>query len=304
MGGLNWVDGHANGWAEVDEEAITAAVKRAVEAGVNHFDNADVYGNGRAERMLARVLRRLGLRSEDFVIASKIGHFKGTAAHAYEPAHIRHQCEQSLLNLGRDYLDIYYFHHGDFGSGRALLDDAVATMNTLVEEGKVRLKGQSAYTSKDFVEITPRLQPTVLQSWAHLLDTKFIRAGTLVAQLLEAHEMSFVAFSPLAQGRLLGKYDPARPPRFEPGDHRATNPAFGAEALHRLQPKLDAVRARFGDRLEDLAAVALRFVLAHPQVACVIPGFRNEAQVTCNLAAKDRELSPADLEFLRATFST
>jgi aryl-alcohol dehydrogenase-like predicted oxidoreductase len=303
MGGLNWVDGHANGWADVDEDAITEAVKTAVEAGVNHFDNADVYGNGRAERMLARVLRRLGLRSEDFIISSKIGHFKGTAAHAYEPAHIRHQCEQSLLNLRREYLDIYYFHHGDFGPDRSLLDDAVAMMDALVAEGKVRLKGQSAYTSKDFVEIVPRLRPTVLQSWAHLLDTKFIRPGTLVAQLLEREEMSYVAFSPLAQGRLLGKYDPARPPQFAPGDHRATNPSFGAQALARLEPQLAAVRDRFGERTEDLASVALRYVLDHPRVACVIPGFRDARQVACNLAAVERTLSADDFTFLSNTFT-
>jgi aryl-alcohol dehydrogenase-like predicted oxidoreductase len=68
MGGLNWADGRPNGWANVNEDEITAAVKKAVDAGVNHFDNADVYGNGKAERMLARVLKRLGLKSEDFII--------------------------------------------------------------------------------------------------------------------------------------------------------------------------------------------------------------------------------------------
>ncbi len=114
MGGLNWVAGRPNGWANVNEAEVAAAVKKAVNAGVNHFDNADVYGNGNAERMLARVLKKLGLKSEEFIIATKTGHFPGTAAHAYEPAHIRHQCEQSLINLQRDYIDIYYFHHGRF----------------------------------------------------------------------------------------------------------------------------------------------------------------------------------------------
>ena len=141
MGGLNWVDGRPNGWADVNEDEITAAIKKAVDAGVNHFDNADVYGNGRAERMLARVLKKLGLKSEDFIIATKVGHFPGTAAHAYEPAHIRHQCEQSLINLQRDYIDIYYFHHGSFGEH---LEEAAAVMDALVNEGKVRIKGQSA----------------------------------------------------------------------------------------------------------------------------------------------------------------
>ncbi|MFQ3669647.1 MAG: aldo/keto reductase, partial [Fimbriimonadaceae bacterium] len=78
MGGLNWVNGIPNGWANVDEDEIVAAIRVAVDAGVNHFDNADVYGNGRAERMLARAFDRLGLKSTDFVVATKVGHFPGT----------------------------------------------------------------------------------------------------------------------------------------------------------------------------------------------------------------------------------
>src|SRR5881394_3068046 len=106
MGGLNWVDGTPNGWADVNEDEIAAGIKLALECGVNHFDNADVYGNGRAERMLARCL---GERSKRLLIATKVGHFPGTAEHAYEAAHIRHQCEQSLVNLKRDCIDLYYF---------------------------------------------------------------------------------------------------------------------------------------------------------------------------------------------------
>ena len=110
MGGLHWVNGQPDGWANVDEDEVGAGVKTGLDAGVNHFDNADVYGDGRAERMLARVLEKLGVKSEKLVITSKVGHFRGTAEHAYQAAHIRHQCEQSLINLKRDYLDIYYCH--------------------------------------------------------------------------------------------------------------------------------------------------------------------------------------------------
>nr|CAA9292732.1 Aldo/keto reductase [uncultured Armatimonadetes bacterium] len=303
MGGLNWVNGSPNGWANVDEDEITAGIKRGLDAGVNHFDNADVYGNGRAERMLARVLDRLGVKSTDVVIATKIGHFPGTAAHAYEPAHIRHQCEQSLINLKRDYIDLYYFHHGDFGKNGALLDDAAATMDALVAEGKVRLKGQSAYSADDFERAVPVVRPQVLQSWAHALDDQFVRPGSRVSRLMEEHGMTFVAFSPLAQARLLDKYDPSKPPQFEPGDHRKDSGAFQAEAIAALKPRLERLKARFGDTTEDLAAVALQYILAQPRVACVIPGFRNERQAACNVAGADRTLSPEDLAFVRDTLA-
>jgi len=299
MGGLNWVNGNPNGWANVKEDDIVAAVRKAVDAGVTHFDNADVYGNGRAERMLARVFRRLGLRNRDFVISTKVGHFPGTAGHAYEPAHIRHQCEQSLINLQRDCIDIYYFHHGNFGEH---LEEAAATMDALVEEGKVRIKGQSAYSAEDFEQAVPVVRPTVIQSWANILARQFIEPGCRVERLMEEHELSFVAFSPLAQGRLLGKFDPDNPPRFEEGDHRRNSKAFSAEALRELQPKIEKMKERFGSTTESLSAVAQRFVLNHPRVACTIPGFRNEAQVSCNLAACEKALSPEDMTFLRDLF--
>src|SRR3954452_11981657 len=276
MGGLNFVNGQPNGWADVNEGEITAGIKAAIDAGVNHFDNADVYGNGRAERMLARVFDKLGVKSTNFVIATKIGHFPGTAEHAYEPAHIRHQCHQSLINLKRDYIDVYYFHHGNFGPGDRYLHSAAETWDKLVKEGKVRIKGQSAYSAEDFEPVVPLVKPALLQSWAPALDDQFIRPGSRVQNLLEKFGMTFVAFSLLAQARLLEKYDPGKPPQFEPGDHRKDSKAFSAEAIAALKPKLAKLKSRFGSTTDDLAAVALQYVLAHPRIACVIPGFRNE----------------------------
>jgi aryl-alcohol dehydrogenase-like predicted oxidoreductase len=299
MGGLNWVNGHANGWANVDEDEIVAAIKTGIDAGVNHFDNADVYGNGKAEQMLRRAFDKLGLNTNDFVVATKVGHFPGTAAHAYEPAHIRHQCEQSLINLGRDHIDVYYFHHGNFGDSDMYLDDAADVMDALVAEGKVRVKGQSAYSSNDFLRVTPRVRPAVFQSWAHALDDQFIRPGSPVSELMAKEEITFVAFSPLAQGRLLDKFDPTKPPSFEPGDHRQNSNAFSSEAIAELQPKLQKLKARFGDSVADLASVALNYVLAHPHVACVIPGFRNERQVKVNVGADGRYLSQEDVAYVR-----
>lgn len=299
MGGLNWVNGNANGWANVDENEITAGIKTALDAGVNHFDNADVYGNGRAERMLARVLDKLGVKSTDVIIATKIGHFPGTAAHAYEPAHIRHQCEQSLINLKRDYIDLYYFHHGDFGKDAMYLDEAAVTLDKLVEEGKVRLKGQSAYSYEDFARAVPKVRPVALQSWAHALDDHFVRPGSPLVKLMDEHDCTFVAFSPLAQGRLLDKFDPNNPPQFEPGDHRQHNNSFQADAINALKPKLEKLKERFGSTTEDLARVALQYILAQPRVACVIPGFRNERQARCNIAGADKPLSAAEVAFIQ-----
>ena len=280
-----------------NEKEVAEAIDYAVERGVNHFDNADVYGNGRAERLLARIL---GPRTKDVIIATKVGHFPGTAEHAYEPQHIRHQCEQSLKNLGRDVIDIYYFHHGDFGEDDRYLDQATRVMEDLKRSGKIRLIGLSAYSSNDFVRLIPKIQPDVLQSWANALDTQFIDPGSLVRTIMDQRNLSFVAFSPLAQGLLLGRYKPGQKVQFEEGDHRKGSDRFEDKNLEQLQPKMDQLMARFGSGTDALARVALQYVLSFPIVGCVIPGFRNKKQVAINLSGADDPLSDDDARFVRA----
>ncbi|MEO6053741.1 MAG: aldo/keto reductase [Chthoniobacterales bacterium] len=302
IGGLNWINGASTGWANVNEDEVLAGVRAAIDLGVNHFDNADVYGTGRSERLLGRTLKHLGVKSSDLIISSKMGYLPGTAKHAYEPAHIRHQLEQSLVNLQRDYVDIYYFHHADFGPDDCYLPEAVETMDALIREGKVRIKGQSAYSVEQFERVVPYVRPQVLQMGANILEDEFIRPGSRMDELLRKWNLSFVAFSPLSRGLLLDKHDPAKPPVYEAGDKRNNKEDFQPESLALLRSKLEKLKTRFGSRIEDMAAVAINYVLASPHVACVIPGFRNESQVRCNLAAVGRELNAADMAFIRTVF--
>jgi myo-inositol catabolism protein IolS len=300
MGGLNWINGQANGWANVDENEIAEAINYAIDRGVNHFDNADSYGSGRAERMLSRIL---GKRTNNFIIATKVGWFPGTAEHVYEPAHIRHQCEQSLINLKRDYIDIYYFHHGGFGENDKYLDDAVEVMYKLRDEGKVRLIGQSAYSHEDFQKLIPKVKPDVIQSFASAVDDRFIRDGSPTRKLLDENNISFIAFAPLYQGVLLGKYNKDNPPKFEDGDHRARSPKFIRENLEKIEPKIDKLKEKFGSSVEELSRAALQYLLHYKVVGAVIPGFRNLKQVKSNLAYKDKPLTDEGFIFIRDVFS-
>ncbi len=300
MGGLNWVNGRANGWANVDEAEVARAIDRGLELGVDHFDNADVYGNGKAERMLAKVL---GERAKKVTVASKVGHFPGTAAHAYEALNIRRQCEQSLINLKREALDVYYFHHGDFGENDRYLDGAMEAMAKLKQEGKIRSLGLSAYSNEDFLRLVPKIQPAYLQSWANASDYGFIKPGSPVRRLLEERGLSFVAFSPLGQGLLMDKYKPGSKPSFEEGDHRRASGQFDDKNLEKVAGKMARIKQRFGSSPEDLARVALQYLLSHEVVACVIPGFRNKAQVEVNLAGADKPLSREDAAFVEEVFA-
>lgn len=299
MGGLSWVNGTPNGWANVDEAEVTEAINYAIDHGVTHFDNADVYGNGRAERMLSRIL---GRRTNDFVIATKVGWFPGTAANAFEPAHIRHQCEQSLINLKRDYIDLYYFHNAYFGKNDEYLDNAVEVMYKLREEGKVRLIGQSAYSNEDFRKLIPKVKPDVIQSYANAMETIFIEDNSPTRKLMEENQISFVAFRPIGQGLLLGKYNKENPPKFEDGDHRRGLERFSAESLAKLEPKIQMLKEKFGSNIEDLARVALQYLLHYNFVGAVIPGFRNLHQVKVNLSAIDNTLTNDEFEFVKSIF--
>jgi aryl-alcohol dehydrogenase-like predicted oxidoreductase len=297
LGGLQYNEGRMIGWAPPDEAEVKRAVHAAVDAGVNHFDNADVYGYGRAERMLAKALQGVAKR---VVVATKVGYFMGTAEHAYLPHHIRTQCEHSLLNLRRECLDLYYFHNTDFGPGDCHLDGALEVMHRLRDEGKVRLVGLSGGPD-GLARTLERVRPDVIQSRASMMDRKILDDGPAV-RLIRKMGLRVVCFSPLEQGILLGKYSAKSPPQFEDGDVRKQRPAFSAENLAKVEPKIELLRRRFGASVRELAAAAISFLLSYDHVLCAIPGFRNLAQAECNVSCGGAAMSQADAEFVRGLF--
>lgn len=125
------------GWGSIEDTEAQAGLERAYALGATLFDTADVYGHGRSERLLGWLVAQVPRAS--LVLSSKVGYFRGTAPHGYQPVHIRHQLEQSLDNLRTDYLDIYFFHHAEFGDNDTVLDAAIETMVTLRTEDVVRI---------------------------------------------------------------------------------------------------------------------------------------------------------------------
>ena len=300
IGGPYWTEGESTGWTGfLDEAEIIKAINLGVDNGVNHFDTADVYGYGRSERLLAKALDR---RRNKVTIATKVGFAATTSPHVYDPFNIRFQCEQSLRNLKTDVIDLYYYHQCDFGDSNSYLDDAIALMHQLQQEGKIRYIGLSGYAEEDFLALAPKIKPDVIQAWADIEHDEFIRKGTAMQQLLEENGIGFVAMMPFGQGRLLGKYSPKNPPTFENGDNRKGNTAFSPESLTELEPRIHALKQYFGNDTCDLARVALQFILHESVVSCVIPGFRSVSQVKCNLKAAGKPLSVKDMAFIRETF--
>ncbi len=300
LGGPNWEKGTiSSGWSPIDSSEVTDAIHYAIDHGVTHFDNADCYGDGRAEVLLAK---SLGEDSKKVVISSKVGWIQNCGDHPYAPINIRAQCEQSLKNLNRDVIDFYYFHHGNFGKKDQFLPDAIETMHRLRDEGKIRAIGLSTYSQKEFKRLMPTIRPDVVQCWAHLMDYHFIAKNSQLQQLCETYNSSIIGFQPLNQGLLLGKYDPKNPPLFNDGDHRASLKKFSKESISYVNDRLTQLSKRYGQSIENLAAVAFQFVLSHQNISGVVTGFRNREQVKANLSKTALKLNGEDLRFLYKLF--
>lgn len=297
IGGPSWRGGGAVGWSGADDNESLGGLRRAFELGINHLDSADVYGDGHSERLIGRFLREVP--RDQVIVATKVGWFRGTAPHAYQATHIRHQLEQSLVNLGTDHIDLYYFHHGDFGPDDQYLAEAAETVRQAQREGKVRVIGQSAYSYHDFLRVCPVTQPDVLQFHYNALGSGYDQPATNLFGWADEQDLGMVIFGPLAQGVLLDKFDPENPPQFGDGDIRAGNPAFTRERLLEMRARLQPIKDRFGGSVGELARVALQYALAQSPRACVIPGFKNAGQVEVNASAAGAPLGPDDVAFVR-----
>lgn len=298
-GGPSWRDGNPVGWSGNDDAKSLEGLRRAHALGINHLDTADVYGDGHSERIVGQFLQEVP--RDSMVIASKVGWFRGTAPNAMQPAHVRHQLEQSLLNLGTDYLDLHYFHNTNFGPDDQYLEDAAEVMRQLQKEGKVRVIGQSGYGYSDFLRVCPVTQPDVLQFGYSALGSGCDNHDTNLFRWADAQNLGLVLFGPLAQGLLLDKFDPENPPKFEDGDIRAGNSGYTREKLLDFRRRLQPLKERFGSEVQDLVRVALQYALAQSPNACVIPGFKDARQVDSNAAAAAPPLSADDVAFVRKT---
>ena len=299
IGGLNFVRDISAGWQGADDGESLACMRRGFEQGVNHFDTADVYGNGHSERLVGRFLEDVA--RDEVIIATKVGWLEGSAPHRLHPLKIRQQFETSLYNLKTDHVDIYYFHNTDFGPDDVYLDEAAELMHRLRDEGKVRFIGQSGYEFDDFLRVYEKVRPDVLQFKYNALFTKWDKPETDLFRWAGERDLGMVLFGPLAQGALLDKYSASDPPAFEPGDNRARNEWLTPEGLTRLEPRMQKIKARFGSSLPGLVRIALQYSLHRSQNAVAIPGFRGPGQVDINVAAAGKPLSEEDVRFIRET---
>lgn len=261
-------DGYASG-------AARDIVRRARELGVTLFDTAEVYGFGKSERILAEAL---GAERAEVVVASKVFPV------APFPPVVRRRAEGSAKRLGLDTIPLYQVHQAN-----PVVPDSVIMpgMRSLLEDGRIGAVGVSNYSLQRWRKADEALgQPVV----SNQVQFSLAHAEPLedLVPFAERENRMVMAYSPLAQGLLGGKYSVAN----RPGGVRAMNPLFGTENLRRVAPLLDTLREVAASVDAKPAQVALAWLLSLPQVV-VIPGASSVEQLEFNVAAADLEL-PAD----------
>jgi len=300
IGGPYWTEDEPTGWGgPLDDDDSVAGLSLALQGGLFHVDTADVYGYGRSERLVRSAIMN---SSKEITIASKVGFVGSSAPNVYTKENIRFQLEQSLRNLGRDQIEIYYIHHCDFGDNDQYLQEATAEILKLKREGKIKSIGLSGYSASDLIRVASILKPDFIQSWASIEHREFIHPDGHLAKFMSANDIKFIAMMPFGQGRILGKYNPNSPPQFEHGDNRIGNPEFQAESLKEFEPRINQLKERFGASPDQLILPSLGFLLDHDVVASVVPGFRNSNQVKGILKAAEKSFSTEDREFIERVF--
>jgi aryl-alcohol dehydrogenase-like predicted oxidoreductase len=289
-GGPRQVEGGASvGWSGHDDLLAREALVAAWRQGITHWDTADAYGEGQAEELIGEVLAGEVPRREIF-LATKVGYLHGPAGHPYDPTFMRQQAERSLRNMRTDVLDLYYFHHCDFGPDDRYLDGALETMRRLVEEGKVRFVGLSDWRPARLMKFVERVDPDVVQVYRNIVDDDYAASG--LQRWVGEHDLGVAFFSPLKHGLLLGKYGQAQ--HFPEGDYRRNVPEFADEAyVRRMQQAAAQLRGQFAGHPEPVLHALTGALLTGNPTACVLLGQRNPRQVEA--ASKVGEpLTPED----------
>ena len=278
-------------WGTVDDQESIAALHRAVDLGVNFFDTADVYGDGRSERLLAQLRRE---RSEEIIIASKAGRrLDPHVASGYNRENLAAFVERSLKNLDTEAVDLLQLHCPP--TEIYYMPETFGILDDLVAAGKLRYYGVSV---EKVEEALKAIEYPGVQTVQIIFNIFRQRPADLFFSQAKKKQVGILARVPLSSGMLTGKM--TRETVFERGDHRRYNRhgeefdrgetfsgvdyELGLQAVEELRALVPAGMT--------MAQFALRWILMFDAVSCVIPGAKRPSQAEDNALAAD--LPPFD----------
>lgn len=292
IGGGGW----SFGWGPQDDRASLAAMRHAVERGINWIDTAAVYGLGRSEELVGKLLREIPAGERPFVF-TKCGLAwdekdpMGEIRRDLRPARIREECEASLRRLGVERIDLYQFHWPD--QTGTPVEDSWGEMGRLVEEGKVRWAGVSNF-DVPLLSRCARIRP------ADSLQPPFslIQRGAAAAEIPWCGERGtgVIVYSPMASGLLTEKWTAERADSLPPDDWRRRWPSFARPAVEKNLALRDALRPIARRHVATVETIAVAWALAWPGVTGAIVGARSPEQVDGWIGAARLEMTGEDLD--------
>jgi voltage-dependent potassium channel beta subunit len=280
-------------WVTFAQQISEATAERlmtiAYDAGVNFFDNAEAYANGKAEIVMGKILKRRGWGRDTFLVSSKV--FWGGDLPNQEGLsrkHVIEACHAALRRLRVDYLDLYFCHRPDPNTP---IEETVRAMSDLVAQGKVLYWGTSEWSAKEVTEayrIARELQlvpPAMEQPQYNMFHRE--RVEKELAPLTRKFGLGLTIWSPLASGLLTGKYNDGDPggTRISLKEYSWLRELFENEDARKRLAKVKKLAKVAEDLGTTLPRLGLAWCLKNPNVSTVITGASKPAQVTENMKA-------------------
>lgn len=274
---------------QVNEDIAYACMKEAYEAGVNFFDNAEVYSKGKAEIMMGNIIKKAGWKRTDLVISTKIfWGGEGPNDRGLSMKHIMEGMNASLKRLQMDYVDLVFCHRPDMYTP---IEETVWAMNLLIQQGKAFYWGTSEWSATQIMEAygvarREHLIPPVMEQPEYNMFARQ-RVEAEYAHLYRTIGLGTTIWSPLASGLLTGKYNEGIPEgsRLSLPGYEWLRQRFQGEAFER---KVAAIKRLAGVAEElgcTLAQLAIAWCLKNPNVSTVITGASKPQQVRENMHA-------------------
>jgi len=296
FGGNEGLWGHIG---SLQQDEADQLLKTAVDAGINFIDTADVYAGGRSEEITGQALRNLGLKRDEFVLATKVlGPMgEGPNSRGASRYHIMDAVDASLKRLQLDHIDLYQIHGFDVATP---IEETLRAFDALVTQGKVRYVGVSNWAAWQIAKalgISERLGLARFES----LQAYYTVAGRDLERelvpMMRSEEVGLMVWSPLAGGLLSGKY--SRDDE-KSGDGRRAAFDFPPVDRTRGYAVIDAMRPIAEGHGASVAQIALAWLLHQPVVTSVIVGAKRAEQLVDNIGATKLELSADELATLDA----
>jgi aryl-alcohol dehydrogenase-like predicted oxidoreductase len=273
----------------IDEDKSKEVLFAALDAGINFFDTARMYGGGKSEEFMGRILKP---RRDEVVLATKFG--AGTKAPDLggSRAHIMRSVETSLRALETDYIDLYQLHYPDAVTP---IDETLSALDTLVQQGKVRYIGCSNFTGWMIADASWTARTKGYEPFVSVQNEWSLLNRGLESEVKGAAERfgtSILPYFPLASGVLTGKVRRGEAP---PGDSRLANAWFASSLTDANFDKVEALEGWAKEHDRTLTEVALSWLASQPVVGSVIAGATSAEQVTANASMTKTDLTAADV---------